>query len=148
MISSSKLILNNMIRLRAHSEASWPRKWFLSLSLISKSRWETSISLHFWSTNSWWASLDGPPLIGKFPDKIFEIPSWEQKWTPVTDELLSMHLQSPQQEGHLSQYPTATINAEIQLIDESSFFEYILNHQICFKMNETLRNLLPDNFSF
>ena len=91
----------------------------------------------------WWA-----PLNWIFPDKIFETPSWEQKWTPVTDELLSAHLRSPQQEGHISRYFTATINAEIQLIDESSFFEYIPNHQICFKMNETLRNLLYDNFSF
>ena len=73
-----KLILNNMIRLRAHSEASWPRKWFLSLSLISKSRWETSISLHFWSTNSWWASLDGPPLIGHFRTKYLK-PQAENK---------------------------------------------------------------------
>lgn len=124
-------------------------KEMISLTVVDfQSRWETSIKSSYLEHKllmsfPWWA-----PLNWTFPDKIFETPSWEQEWTPVPDELLPIYLRSPQQEGHISRYFTATINTEIQLIDDSSFFEYIPNHQICFKMNETLRNLLRDNFSF
>ena len=115
--------------------------WFsISMRNINKSSFlEHTLLMSF----PWWATLNWT-----FPDKIFETPSWEQKWTPLINELLSTNLRSPQQEGHISWYFMATINAEMQLIDESSFFEYIPNHQICFKMNETVRNLPPDNFSF